>query len=397
MPLVKTRLTDATVQALPYGAGQQEYQDTKNQWLRLLVGSNTKAWIVRASYGGKRAYTTIGQFPLLSCKEAADRAMDFARHFAEHGTWPSDLSGESTLRHALTLHLAELEHLGRRPGTVKLCRRMIELWFTDWLDVPLASIKRPMLLARHQGIKTHKGLPRGVGKRLQVVKEGDSPATADMAVTQFRAVYLTAAMQWPHAGLNPMVVRKLEQGKKGSPKQISADDAVYRNLWDFISGYRNRLISLAWQVKLYTGLRVPSLTQLEWSDIDFQSSRIHVRHNKRNTPFYLPMSRQIAAMFEQIPQTASPYVFPSTASPRGHLGDLEHDKLPVTPHDFRRLWATAAERAGVSEYDRNILGHWTTENETAAGYVQDRWKSVMASQQVISDYLDRVTGRKDPA
>ncbi|WP_167620174.1 tyrosine-type recombinase/integrase [Paracoccus ravus] len=393
MPIIKKRLTDAAVDKLPFESGKQvEYQDTDDKFIRLIVGAGSKSWIARASYMGNRKYTTVGQYPLMLAKEASDAARAACRHFEEHGVWPGVVKREATLRNALDAYSVQQQVNKRKEATIAKYRRTIELWFSDWFDMPLSSITRAMLDHRQLAIETRKGLPRGVGVRTGNAKEGPAPEAAKMAMTQFKAVFNYACIIYPDANLNPVVVKKLVGAKKKSGKQIIATQDVYARLWTYITEQRSPVRAAYLAMKLYTGLRKPSLSQLQWSDVDMSGGVIHVRNSKRDVPFNIPITKQMAAILALLPRTDSPWVFPSNHNPSGHLVTEEGTGMPSNPHDFRRLWATAAKKAGVPDYERHVLGNWVVENEEAAGYLQDMWDDLVVAQQAISDWIDKQTG-----
>ncbi|MGA0613250.1 tyrosine-type recombinase/integrase [Paracoccus sp. KR1-242] len=395
MPIIKKRLTKTGIADIKFTtAGQQEYQDTVNSELRMTVGKDTKAFIVKSSYKGLPRYTTLGHFPAMLPDEALELARAYRSHFSKHGTWPDAKREEATLRNALASRERQMNRKEMRERSIRQSNNTINLYFSDWFDIPLASITRPMLEDRYEAIYSKKGLPRGVGPK----QRGTQPtaSAAKQAIKYLQAAYSRALIDYPNAGLNPAIFYKFEfHDTTPKKREYPATPEGLAAIWDAILKRNDRLSSVFFAIKLYTGLRIPSLTNVKWSDVDLDNAILTIRESKRREVFKLPLSRQLVEFFKLLPRTSSEWCFPSPNSASGHAENKTATWLPCTIHDMRRIWRTVAKLAGVSDHHVRLLGHWKTDEEGNApeqseAYLLQMWTFIAPDQQRISDKLDEL-------
>lgn len=395
LPIIKVRLTKTGIAGLKFTTtGQQEYQDTVNSELRMTVGKDTKAFIVKSSYKGLPKYTTLGHFPAMLPDEALELAQTYRAHFSKHGTWPDAKREEATLRNALASRERMMLRADARERSIRQSNNTIHLYFSDWFDIPLASITRPMLEDRYEAIYSKKGLPRGVGPK----QRGSKPtaSAAKQAIKYLQAAYNRAIIDYPNAGLNPAIFYKFEfHDTTPKKREYPATPEGIAAVWTAILNRNDRLSSVFFAIKLYTGLRLPSLTAIKWSDVDLDRAILTVRESKRREGFKLPLSRQLVEMFKLLPRTNSEWCFPSASSASGHAEFKSAAWLPCTIHDLRRIWRTVAKVAEVPDHHVRLLGHWKTDEEgksqeQSEDYVLQMWTFIAPDQQRISDKLDEL-------
>lgn len=91
-----------------------------------------------------------------------------------------------------------------------------------------------------------------------------------------------------------------------------------------------------------------------------------------------------------------PYVFP-TRSVKGVVIPLSEPKeykrnLP-SPHRLRDTYTTAANSAGLSTYDIEVLtNHRPAKSTVTAGYIRQDLKHLAIQQQKVADYLKEQIG-----
>lgn len=120
-------------------------------------------------------------------------------------------------------------------------------------------------------------------------------------------------------------------------------------------------------------VRKSELIEARWEELDLEKAEwaIPGERMKKDKPHLVPLSRQAAAMFEELRGLASgsEWVFPSTHSltkPIAHstlnvaVRALEHDVRGFVIHDFRRTASTHLHEAGFnSDWIEKSLAHET--------------------------------------
>ena len=85
---------------------------------------------------------------------------------------------------------------------------------------------------------------------------------------------------------------------------------------------------------------------------------------------------------------------PSRKSKLGHITEPKGKNLP-SPHRLRDTYTTAANAAGLSVYDIEVLtNHRPAKSSVTAGYVSQDIEHLRRRQQAITDYLFAQIGTK---
>ncbi|MDD2978068.1 tyrosine-type recombinase/integrase [Aquabacterium sp.] len=134
-----------------------------------------------------------------------------------------------------------------------------------------------------------------------------------------------------------------------------------------------RAHKLALHLLILCMVRKSELIEAKWEEIDFEKGEWSIpgERMKKDKPHLVPLSRQAAAMFEELKGLASgsEWIFPS----RGNLNKpiakstlnvavrtLEHDVQDFVIHDFRRTASTHLHEAGFnSDWIEKALAHET--------------------------------------
>ena len=111
-----------------------------------------------------------------------------------------------------------------------------------------------------------------------------------------------------------------------------------RKLLDTIEKDTNPYAGPIMLTALYTGMRKSEILRLEWEDIDFEHSFIHIRDSKGGPDQMIPLNESTRVVFEKLPRTHS-LVFPGIHGQRTGLyhaiGEIK--KKAELPKDFRPL------------------------------------------------------------
>lgn len=125
---------------------------------------------------------------------------------------------------------------------------------------------------------------------------------------------------------------------------------------------------------LTTGARRGELLKLTWADIDFDKGLATCRDTKNGDPRILPLPRTTQAVLKPFRGIGSALVFPS-------------ERIPTKPMEFRKLWNTALEQAGIENFRFHDLRH------SAASYLVMNGATLHETAEVLGHRSVQTTKR----
>jgi len=218
--MAKLKLTRAAVERVPLTTkGQAVYWDTEMKGFGLLVGMNTKSFVVQTNIQGKAVRVTLGTFGLHSVDEYRERARrqigamkdgidpreEAKREIREK--WAEE--ARSVTLDTVFKEFKKVKASKLKEFTIKDYEGVMRRNFGDWLEYPLKAITPAMVQERHSKIQAdiaerHKD-DRNNHSR------GEAHANGSMRV--FRAVYNFALMAYEDAGLPANPVKRLSNAR----------------------------------------------------------------------------------------------------------------------------------------------------------------------------------------
>ena len=131
-----------------------------------------------------------------------------------------------------------------------------------------------------------------------------------------------------------------------------------------------------------SGMRVSEAHNLNWSDINFRTREIHIRHGKGDKARMTKMSIKTSLLLKKYKQTREDdniWVLQSnyknrmsTESIQRHikqLGEIDGVDINLTPHKLRHTFATTLSRKNIPvEIIKELLGHDSL--DTTMGYIE---------------------------
>jgi len=372
--------------------------------------------------GGKSKRVTLGPYPQLNLEEARTKARN-ALTLLREGTDPieqykrvlSDKKEQLAREKALSVPLNELMESyfeARQLKSERHYRKVINLCFSDWLDVPVRGITRQMVESRYKE---------------KAFKEGHM-ATAAQSMR-----YLSAIMNYgkaeeingePLIQDNPVNVlkgKRIQRTIKPKERYIEKEQ-----LFSFIRALMTEIHRDARDVllmELFTGLRDIEVKSLEWSDCDFNQKHITIKNNKSSRTHIIPMGGFLYALLitRKALKKKSDYVFPNKKG-EGHIGDIRKQIEKVSKktgiefshHDLRRTYATLLEsELGVSDSIIGRLLNHSPKTVTEKHYIKSTanrytkeanalyklicadhdWSSDDGERKGEGDFWSRVTGK----
>lgn len=401
------RLTkDAVDKAQPPADKDQVfYRDDHLKGFALRVtAKGVKSFVVETMIDHKVRRMTLGKYGKLTAEEARKEAKSLLGQIAKGGNPIAERKAKKirgvTLRRAFADYLSARKSL--KPLTVKDYHRVLQQVVPDWMEKPITSISKDMIVRRH----TQYG-------------ESNSKAGANLAMRLLRAIFNFASNQYqgedgqPIIGTNP--VRFLSHAR--SWYRIERRQTVIRRhqLADWYGGlmrlsewYPSQQ-ALLWQdyflLILLTGMRRTEAASIRWENVDMKARTFTLHDTKNRDTHTLPMSDAIYSLFEGRQQVVcNPFVF-AADSGSGHLIEPRKAMLKVTElsgvaftvHDLRRTFITTAESLDIAAYALKRLLNHKSGNDVTAGYLIIDVERLRKPMQQITDHLLKCMGQMPTA
>ena len=287
---VRTHLTKRTVEALaPAEKSWIAWDDRVTGLGCRIQPSGTKSFIVnyRPGDGGRRApnkRVVIGRFGLMTTDEARRKAQDLLGRVAR-GEDPTgeraEVRGVPTLAEAFETYVKA--NPNRAANTVRLYRQNLRVNLGDWLKRLLDGITR-----------------QDVEDRFNRITGGHGWSAANQTLSMLRSIYRRPCADhenlrnpvelWLAAGgrFNRMR-RRISSPAEVLPRWCAGIDAV-----ELEPAIRDIFL-----IGLYTDMRMGEVVSLRWERVDLERGIFRVEETKTGEPLELPITRQLAAIFER--------------------------------------------------------------------------------------------------
>lgn len=404
------KLTDKAIQAAQ--AKNKQYTLSDGDGLTLVIKpKGTKLWWLRYRFANKAKTLSIGIYPVVSLKEARERAFE-ARKILTKGVDPSDLkqaakaerlrSSDSTVSTGESFESVAREWFQKfsksnnweESHSSKILGRL-EKDVLPWIGQrPIKEITAPELLSVMRRIEARGALE-----------------TAHRALSECGRIFRYAvasglAERDPSGDLRGA----LPPYKKDKHFAAVTDPKKVGDLLRDIEAYSGTVIvrcAFALSPRLF--LRPGELRKLQWDWMDFQEATLtippsgHKTGKKTQAPHLVPLSRQALEILIEIqPLTGKDkFVFPGARDKNRPMSDnavrsamrrLGWTGEEMTPHGFRAMASTILDNMGFrQEWLERQLAH-EEQNRVKAAYKRDLHLMYLTERrrmmQEWSDYLD---------
>lgn len=358
MFMPRARITKSFVDQIPHTEKSQIiYSDTELPGFYLIVGTQTKTYVVQRDMQGKAVRITIGRHGVFTPDEARKIAKQ-KLYLMATGINPSKIPDEEraqivSLQEVMDAYLASRKNL--KPRTRFDYPDLMKRYLSDWLPIPLAEITKEMISRRHSRIGEENG-PYVANKTMRILSAFFNFANATYDICPINPVlYLTRVKAWYKQSRKQRYI-KIED----LPAWWSAVHSLQNDT------YRDFLLLL-----LFTGLRRNEAARLEWSNVDLNSKTFMIPDTKNGDPLTLPMSQYVFDLLLRRQKIFSEdkFVFPGSgkegclAEPKkGIQKVIDETDIEFSCHDLRRTFITIAESLEVSSYAlKKLINHRVTD------------------------------------
>ena len=398
------KLNDKLIQAAK--PQETQYNLADGNGLTLVVKPNgTKLWWLRYRFAGKAKTLSLGQYPLISLKDARERAYD-ARKLLANGADPSQVKIEAAAAIKATI-------ASTTPVETETVEAISREWFKkfggQWVDSHASKIIRRLerdLFPYFKGIGINAVKPIELLAVLRRVEARGALETAHRllqncgqiwryAVSTGRAEYdVTLSLK---GALPP--AKETHLGAITEPSEIGK---LLRNI-DVYKG--SEVVRLALKLAPLVFVRPGELRQAKWEEFDLVARlwTIPAGRMKAKRPHVVPLSDQVIVVLNDllIVSGGDDLLFPSPRSRTRCLSDVAllaalqrmgYEKGEMTSHGFRALASTNLEQLG---YDVRLieiqLAH-ADQDQVRAAYKREthmlRLDERKKMMQNWADYLD---------
>lgn len=282
------KLTKAIVDKAqpPIDKDQIFYRDEELRGFALRVtASGVKSFVVETLIGNKVRRMTLGKYGKLTVEQARKEAKSLLGNIAR-GINP--IAEKKALKtKSITLKQAFADYVTARkslkPTTLIDYQRVLKQVVPDWLDKPLSSITKDMVVQRH----TQHG-------------ESNSKARANLAMRLLRAIFNFAINQYQaEDGRSVIVINPVKflsharswyriERRQGVIKQHQLAD-WYNGLMK-LSEYYSSDDAAFWQdyflLVLFTGMRRTEAASLRWEYVDLKAKTFTLLDTKTETAIH---------------------------------------------------------------------------------------------------------------
>ncbi len=215
-----------------------------------------------------------------------------------------------------------------------------------------------------------------------------SESTANRHLMLLSKIF-SLAVQWEHLATNPCKgIKQFKEHIKQLP-QLKAEDIA--PLFRAMADEPNKVAVACIKMMLLTGARRSEVQEMEWKNIDFQSSTWMIEKTKSGKPHRVHLNDAALQVLREITRAGNRFVFPGRDpvkpinNPRKAFSrclrkaGLEHMRL----HSLRHAFCSFAVAAGASLYQvQKLVGHANASTTTRYAHLDNH--ALKAASQLVS-------------
>lgn len=403
--MLMPKLTKSFVEGLR-DPGYVRDTELRGLCVRVIVaktGLITRTYLVntKAKGTGKNVSVVIGKHGVISLEQARIEAKRILLLMAQ-GINPNEQKQEERQKRKREAEAARLRAEFEQVTLSKLLKDYLEAHqlkdrtardysrflgrcVPDWLPIPVASITRDMIQARH----------------LEMTQK--FPAQANYTMRILRALFAYAIATYDdHTGRALITVNPVDRLKHARLwNKVPRRQRVIRmhqleSWYSAVSTLQNDTARDVLLLELFTGLRQGEAMGLQWRNVDFAAMTLTAEDTKNREHHMLPMSSHVAHLLKARwnNRSSDDYVFPGPGR-LGRVTDIrdsiglvvEKSGVCFSEHDLRRTFETTAESLDVSYYTLKRLLNHKTGNDPTAGYIVTSAERMREAAQKIANHL----------
>jgi len=381
--------TQAKIKALPIpDKGRVDYYDDEVKKLACRVSSTgNKSFVVIKYVNGNAQRVTLANISDMTVIDARKEALSTLTAI-NSGINPTAAKRKEEAEQTKLGDMLEsyISDKALKPYTIKNYRYKLKLGFGDWLNKPISSITKDMVLKRYKKIS----------------QTGETTANTTMRVLRLT---LNHACNLEMIDENPAsIISKAGLWHKNKRKDRVIPSNQLQEWHEAVGALPNQKAKVYLLMALYMGFRSTELLTLEWSHVDIKAKTITLLDTKNGTNHQLPIPEVIMPYIEGLNDRTggSIWVFASD-DPDKHMSTpikpikavIKACDVKFSPHDCRRTFATIAEAVNLPLTMIKRLMNHTTSNDVTGGYIVTEEETLREAINTIADYIQARVTQKD--
>lgn len=353
--------------------------------------SGGKWWRMKYRRDGKETRISLGVYPLVTLKEAREKAFEFRRDMGK-GIDPSSVKRTAKREQESIFEVVALAwwdkfmrpNGGKYPMEVK--RRLERELFPHIGHMPLAEIDAPTILKILRRVEA-RGTIETAHKIKSFVSQIMRYGIACGLILHDPARDLSGAIAPRRKKHRPAII---------DPKGVGA-------LMRAIDGYPRAIVRCALKLAALTFLRPGELRKGLWEEVDIEAAdwRIPAERMKMKRAHIVPLSRQAIAVLRELSLYTGPkgFLFPSTRSLEKPMSDMAVNMAlrlmgygeTMSGHGFRAMAnSLLAEKGWSVDAIERQLAHVETNQVRAAYHRAQHLDERRRMMQAWADYLSEL-------
>lgn len=357
-------------------------------WIRIFP-SGTKSYGITTRKGGvgKPKQTTIGRCDLIDFEDAKATARKYLKAIKIDGANPKEILKAESTKHKTLLDLVA-DYVELRKGY--LATFTINDYSSRISNRMKSLSNKPVIeLTKDDIVNWWKSCPKTRSDVLAFTyaRKVCSVAVADMYI-HFNPFNIAKEIigQFPAIQERNTLVDKSEL-PSFFDAFLNASELIKETIRDY-------LVFI-----LVTGKRKGEVEQLTWDDVDFKKGTITLTKTKTKKIDVVPMTDFLFLLLTsryEAKDKHDKWVFPSHYKDGTHISNpykalAKIDGFKLSPHDFRRTFATATRELGIKNEDLStLLNH--SKRDVTEGYVFASLSYKEKNLDAIFDYFNNNSG-----
>ena len=381
--------TQAKIKALPAPeTGRVDYYDDEVKKLSCRVTSTgNKSFVVIKYMDGNARRDTLANTNDMTVVEARKKALASLNNFNSGINPTAEKRKEKDKQTKLGAMLERyISDKTLKPSTIENYRYKLKSGFSDWLNKPIGSISKDMVIKRHK----------------KLTQRGKTTANTTMRVLRLT---LNHACNLEMLDENPAsIISKAGLWHKNNRKDRVIPTNQLLAWHEAVEALPNQKAKVYLLMALYMGLRSVELLELEWSHVDMKEQSITLYDTKNRTNRRLPIPIVLAPFINSLKELTGGYKW--VFAGRNPDRPMVQPRVPIkavivasgvefSPHDCRRTFATIAEAVNLPmSMIKRLMNHITT-NDVTGGYIVTEEETLRVAINKIADYIQARVTQKD--
>jgi integrase len=378
--------------------------------LQLEVRGDTRSWIQRIQYAGRRTRLTLGHLPSMNLANARDEARKL-HEMALQGIDPRravQARRTRATRHRAPESGSTTPHAKHTVG--HLADEFLERYVKPNRKRPKdteANLKRD-ILRKWRNRDARSITPREVIDMLDEIVDRGAPVLANRTADLLDQMY-RFGVQRRLVDSSPVVLLTPPGGKEKARKRVLSDEELKTFLGNPKACTRQAKLEHIIMALLLTGARRGELAQASWKEIDFKTRQwtIPDENHKEDEGYICPLTDEATEHFQELKRLAgkSPWVCPAKGNPARAANPRELSRRLArcterfkkqgienfTLHDLRRTCRTGLARLGVAPHiAERVLSH----SQPGVVGVYDRYQYLKEKRDALEQWAGHVEGLK---